>query len=210
MSHHRSGTIRVPFPSSAAPLVKRPETPGPPDYSVESGAVRGLPDLSSRSVRGPGSPAPRSPKTPLRANLASSSRSPSIDSIRALYRKHPLLFSRSTTNSLSPNKRDHTVPSKSPGTLRNTSGSSPTRAPCPPQATSSRSENSSHGNGHHAPTGAIHGVPADAAETDSDLVLMYPDFGSGFVSAEEPAPNLALEIVSRACDSEKWDLLSRE
>ena len=40
MSHHRSVTFRVPFPSSTSPMDRRSETPGQSDHHEESGPVR--------------------------------------------------------------------------------------------------------------------------------------------------------------------------
>lgn len=205
MSHHRSNAVRVPFPSSNPSTLLMSETPGPPLHPEESGPVRD-PQHHPNEMFRPGSPSQHSPTMPWRAKATSPlRRSPGIDSIRALYRKYPNLFPQSSANSPPPNE-----PARAVGGAPNTSVSGPTRDPRHRPAASSRSANRSPGNENHAPTGFSHVGPADAATPDYEPTLMYPDFGPGFVSAENPTPNLALEIVSRPCDSEKWDLPSTE
>jgi len=52
--------------------------------------------------------------------------------------------------------------------------------------------------------------PAGAAVDEPELTLMYPDFGPGFVPADNPAPNLVLDIIAPPHDREKWELPQRE
>lgn len=69
--------------------------------------------------------------------------------------------------------------------------------------TSSRSVDASNGGRNPTSTEFRRGGPAGAYAADSEPT--YPEFGSGFASSDDPAPNLMLEIISHACDSEKWE-----
>ena len=184
---HRAESQRQYLPITRAREMYRPSTP--PNYGLERGCV-----------------ARDSPKTPPRArSVSSTNRSPSLDGVRRLYRKYPDQFPQTPPQAgamlrIAPGAPGPIVPPKYWNSLSNPSPGSPSPdrpLSYPRTMTLSRMDL---------------GCKKQAPEVVdvSEPMLMYPDFGSGFVPAENLAPNLALEIKSNPHDTEKWELPQRE
>jgi hypothetical protein len=217
MSYQRSSASCVPFPTGntgntaqTSPTLRVEAQREPSSTPQTQGVIR--PSIPSTYTLAPEFSIQRSPKTPPRIGTTSSiNKYPSIDAIRALYRKYPdIPRTPPPTRIMPPDAPGGLVPPRYRDDISNASPDSPT-----PDRPRSRQRNISHlGNTSRrkAPltTDPRRKRPAGADVHVSEPVLMYPDFGPGFIPAEDPAPNLALEIVSRPCDIEKWELPQRE
>lgn len=218
MSYQHSSAFREPFPAQNSPQISQTHGIEARYRLVPTPQTQGISQLPiiSAYTPAPDSATQHSPKTPPRTGtILSSSTPPSIDRIRALYRKYPDRFPRTPpgAGTTQPNAPRGAVLPKYRNTISNVSPSSPTpdRPRRRPSTVSHTGNVPSRRNVISNPT-KDPGRKQPAAENtdDSELTLMYPDFGPGFIPAEDPAPSLALEIVSEPRDLEKWKSPQRE
>jgi hypothetical protein len=209
MSHQRSSAFHVPFPTQYSSQTSQTHRLGAQYQPVPTPQTHGIYQLPiiSAYTPAPGSATQHSPKTPPRTGTTlSSSTPPSIDGIRALYRKYPDRFPR-TPPGAGTAQPSAPAPPKYRNTITDVSPSSPT-----PDRPRRHPSALSHTRNAPSPRNVIPTTtkdprckqPAAKNVDDSELTLMYPDFGPGFITAEDPAPSLALEIVSEPRDLEKW------
>jgi hypothetical protein len=207
MSHQHSSASRIPFPTRNLYQIHRVEAQ---PHLLPTPQVQWMhrPPILSTYTLVPDSAMPHSPKTPPRTGTISSANAPpSIDGIRALYRKYPDRFPQTPP-------RAGTMPPNAPG------GLGPPRyrnSVSPDSPTPNRPRNRPSTISYSASTSRRNAIPTSLtrdprrkqpAVDASELTLMYPDFDPGFVPAEDPAPSLTLEI--QPCDTEKWELPRRE
>jgi hypothetical protein len=217
MSHQRYSTSQVSFLTQntfQTSQTRRDEAQGEP---LRTPRAHGMPRPPTSSIYTFATEsAPRHyPRTHPRVGTASSTTtSPNIDAIRALYRKHSSRFPKTPPQiGIMPSNAPRAAVPRYRNTVPNTSLGSPT-----PDRPRSRPRTISHSERtplrSAIPTSFTLDPkckrPAGGAVDAPEPTLMYSDFGPGFAPAGDPAPNLALDIVLRPQDMEKWELPQRE
>jgi hypothetical protein len=211
--YHHFGASHASFPTQGTSQTSK--APQPSRTARAQSMLRT--SMPSTQTFVPESATQNHPKTsPLRVGTTLSANTfPNIDAIRALYRKYPHRFpKRSPHVGLTPpNAPGRPVPPRYRDSVFDTIPGNPTPAgPRSRPRTTSHSRTGFRRNqiATSSTMNSRFNRPSGAAVDEPELTLMYPDFGPGFIPADDPVPNLALDIISTPHDREKWELPQRE